>query len=342
MNSIATIIKNDAEHIANQVDASFLNNKTLLLTGASGLIGTYVLATLDAYREKNINVRVFATAQNELPLHLKNLNAQVTFLQGDITDHKFLTSLPIVDCIIHAAGYGQPGKFMENPIKTIEINTTGTMELFKKLKPDGKFLFLSTSEVYSGLTNPPHKEDEIGTTNTIHPRSCYIEGKRCGEAIVNAYRQKGIDAKSGRLSLVYGPGTKPSDTRVLNSFIFKAIREKKITLMDQGEAKRTYCYVTDAVELLLRIFFHGKEPIYNVGGFSKTTIGELAKKIGVCLGVPVMFPENPSGALKGAPDDVSLDMSKTMNEFSKKDFTTLDDGLKKTIDWQKILYDSQK
>ncbi|MCX6799972.1 MAG: NAD-dependent epimerase/dehydratase family protein, partial [Candidatus Falkowbacteria bacterium] len=238
---------------------------------------------------------------------------------GDMASHNFLNILPTFDFIIHAAGYGQPGKFMDDRIKTIRLNTAVTLDLFEHLVPGGKFLFLSTSEVYSGLDRLPYKEAEIGTTNTNHSRSCYIESKRTGEAICNAYRNKGVDAKSVRVSLVYGPGTKIGDMRVMNNFIFKAINNGKLELMDKGEAKRTYCYVVDAVEMMWQVLLNGKEDIYNIGGFSKTTIGELAQKIGKYLDVPVVFPED-SKPMAGAPEDVSLDMTKIEVEFNKKDY----------------------
>ncbi|MEK7498929.1 MAG: NAD-dependent epimerase/dehydratase family protein, partial [Patescibacteria group bacterium] len=316
MNPLITIIQNDAQKISKEINFQELGGKTIIITGASGLIGTYLLAALAGCRKKGVYANIIAIVQNPFPEYLSDFGKDVHFVQGDLADVNLIASLGEADYIIHAAGYGQPGKFMENPAKTIELNTTCTNNLFKKLKQGGKFLFVSTSEVYSGLPNPPYREEQIGMTNTTHPRSCYIEGKRCGEAIVNAWRQKGFDAKSARLSLAYGPGTKPGDARVLNSFIFRALKEGQITLMDQGLAKRTYCYVVDAVEIMWNILFFGKEPIYNVGGVSKTTIGDLAKKIGAYLNVPVHFPEGDN-VLSVAPEDVSLDMSKVENEFKE-------------------------
>lgn len=197
-------------------------------------------------------------------------------------------------------------------------------------------MFISTSEVYSGLTNPPHKESEIGTTNTDHQRACYIEAKRGGEAICNAYRGRGVAAKSARVSLGFGPGTRPNDARVLHSFINRAILEGKIELLDNGSARRTYCYIADAVELLWQILLFGKEAIYNVGGQAKTTIGELAKFIGDYLQVPVIFPK-VTHAVSGAPLDVSLDLTRVKTEFGKTDFIPLKQALVATINWQKAL-----
>jgi len=338
MNQLTEIIKRDASDVAGKIDFKELDNKTILITGASGLLGTYFLATLQEFRSKGIAVKIVASGKTPFPKELHDLVKNVKFISGDLTNPEIISSLPKADYIIHAAGYGQPGKFMENPAKTIALNTTCTIELFKKLKPGGKFLFVSSSEVYSGLPKPPYKETEIGTTNTDHPRSCYIEGKRCGEAVVNTYRAVGVLGKSARLSLAYGPGTKSGDARVLNSFIYRGIVEKKISLADHGEAKRTYCYVTDAVEIMWHILFDGTDAIYNVGGNSKTTIGKLAKKIGSYLHVPVEFPKTEAGAQKGAPADVSLDMSKAKKQFAKTKYVSLDEGLGKTIEWQKALY----
>ncbi len=340
MDKLYQIINEDAEKIIDKLDLSDLHEKTILITGASGLVGTYILASLKAFADRHPGrIKTIAVMQSAASSILQNFldyeGAEVC--NGDLTDYKFCQSLPLADYIIHAAGYGQPGMFMADQVKTITLNTFSTLELFKKLKPGGKFLFISTSEVYSGLPNPPYKEDQIGTTNTTHPRSCYIEAKRCGEAICNAYRAKGVDAKSARLCLAYGPGTKRGDKRVLNSFIEKAINGK-IEMMDRGEAKRTYCYIADAVEIMLNILFHGKEPIYNVGGLSKTTIAELAEKIGKQMDAPVIFPENSTLTMAGAPDDVFLNMNKVENEFSKIEYISFDEGLKKTIEWQKELY----
>jgi nucleoside-diphosphate-sugar epimerase len=340
MSPLTKIIYSDAEKVLSNIDLSPLDGKSILITGASGIIGTHMVATLAAYSKKSQkHLTAYFVVQNTPSEHFRELAAfpGATIISGDITDDAFVKSLPSTDFVIHAAGYGQPGKFMENPIKTLKLNTVPAFILLEKLKPDGKFLFLSTSEVYSGLPTPPYHEDQIGTTNTDHPRACYIEAKRGGEAICNAYRMRGVDAKSARASLIYGPGTKPGDARVLNNFIFKALNGN-INLLDQGLAKRTYCYATDAAEMLWDILLYGKDPIYNVGGTSKITIGDLARKIGSIVGAPVTFPENSAHAMAGAPDDVWLDLSKATKEFKKTNFVSLEEGLVRTIEWQRALY----
>ena len=338
-NPLIDIIAADAREIVRRVDIRELRRKSVLVTGASGLLGINFLACLKEINlEAQEPVHVNAVIHTDLPPYYNTFfkDTEFQFLSGDLTDASFCESLPNADYIIHAAGYGQPGRFMENPIKTLQLNTNVTFSLFKRLNHQGKFLFLSSSEVYSGLTTSPHRESEIGTTNTTHFRYCYIEGKRCGEAICNAYRTQGVQAKLARLALAYGPGTRKGDKRVLNAFIEKGLNGK-IELMDQGYARRTYCYVADAVEILWHILLYGKEPIYNVGGKSRTTIRDLAIHIGDILNVPVVFPAE-SDDIKGAPGDVFLDMSLVERDFKKTDYVPFDIGLARTIDWQKALY----
>ena len=200
-------------------------------------------------------------------------------------------------------------------------------------------MFLSTSEVYVGVPHPPYRETDIGNTNTDHPRACYIEAKRCGETICNAYRHMGIDAKSARISLVYGPGTRAGDRRVINEFILRGLRGE-ISLLDHGHAQRTYCYVTDAVEILWNIMLDGADAIYNVGGLSRISIRELTLKIGEYLNAPVVLPTDIPKGLAGAPEDVSLDMAKAKREFGKNVYIDLTEGLRRTIEWQKLYYAS--
>lgn len=343
MNKLIQIIEDDARKICQKVDLSEIKDKSILITGASGLMGHYYSACLKVSLAGNQSkAQVYCVAQRPPDYWYEFLDypgAEVLF--GDLTDHDFCQSLPEVDYIIHAAGYGQPGKFLSDPVRTLKLNSFTTFCLLEKLKLHGKFLFISSSEVYSGLANPPHKESEIGTTNTDHVRACYIEAKRCGEAICNAYRRRGVNAKSARVSLGFGPGTRPSDTRVLHSFIYRALKEGKIELMDSGQARRTYCYIADAVEMLWQILLNGKSAIYNVGGEAKTSIAELAQFIGEYLQVPVIFPKTLH-AVEGAPLDVSLDLTKVKTEFGKTEFLPLAQALAITIEWQKALFEREQ
>jgi UDP-glucuronate decarboxylase len=340
VNSLISIIEEDALRIVNAVDLRNLKGKSILLTGASGLIGTYLLASLrELVKIGKAPLNVVAMVQSEPTMFLKELASfkGARIIRGDITNFEFVVGLGQFDFIIHAAGYGQPGRFMEDPVKTLKINTSATLSLFDRLTVDGSFLFISSSEVYSGLETSPHRESQIGVTNTTHTRSCYIESKRGGEAICNAYRTRGVRASSARLALAYGPGTKQGDHRVLNSFIERGLINKKIILQDMGTARRTYCYVSDAVEVLWQILINGTEPIYNVGGKSRTTIAELANKVGELLDIPVIFPVD-AREISGAPGEVFLDMNLAERQFKKTQYLSLNEGLARTIEWQRAIY----
>lgn len=282
--------------------------KTLIVTGAYGLVGSNFIDSIPKFIQE--------------PYKL----IKVKF--GD------LSRCEPADYILHAAGYGQPLKFCEDKVKTISINTRTTMDLLHFLKPQGKFLFVSSSEVYSGAESP-YFEEMIGNTTPEHPRSCYVEGKRCGEAICHAYRNSGWDIKIARLALAYGPGTRPNDTRVVNQLIQQGFTGQ-IVLRDAGQAIRTYLYIQDAVDLLWKILLNGKESVYNVGGFSTLTILELAQEIGRLMHATVITPQIDTGLL-GAPQSVVLSMKKTLKEFNQS-FLPLEKGLKETIKYQKELY----
>jgi nucleoside-diphosphate-sugar epimerase len=332
------IIREDIQNILRKVDISGTFGQTVLLTGASGIIGTYFLAL---FNEASMNgegpSRIFAvTKSGSFPSQLEAGKVMIETIKGDLGNRGFCESLPSANIVIHAAGYGQPGKFLADPLLTIELNTAVTSSLVRKVKKNGRFLFFSSSEVYSGISKPPFSEVQIGTTNTNHPRASYIEGKRCGEAIVNSARESsGLNASSIRLALAYGPGTKKNDARALNSFIDQAINLGEIRLQDSGSAWRTYCYISDAIEMSAQILLRGEEDIYNVGGLSRTSILDLAQLIADFSGAKLLTPRQVDVPESGAPDDVWMNIERARALAGKNDFVSLNDGLKKTIAWRK-------
>jgi nucleoside-diphosphate-sugar epimerase len=332
---MSTIIE-ETKNIISFIDFEGLKNKKILITGASGLVGLYLVSCLN-HLIKTHNIKIFVWVKSDIDPNVKLIFDNCTIIQSDITNLDNFDLLPNFDYIIHSAGYGQPDRFMEDKIKTIQLNTSSTINLFNKLDKSGRFLFLSTSELYSGLDYENIKEFEIGTTTPNHPRSCYIEGKRCGESICNIYKDMGYDVKIVRLSLAYGPGTKKHDKRVINSLIEKGIKNDKITLLDSGEAIRTYCYITDVIEMIWNIFLFGKESLYNVGGNSITSIYELSLLIGDMLKKPVEIPLNLNKQI-GNPKIVNVSIEKYKSEFGEKPFIDLKTGLKNTINWQKNIY----
>lgn len=336
---LSEIIIQDVEKACRQLDRTFFRNKIVLITGASGLIGTYILAYMVSLIRAGVPVEVYAQTFSEPPPHMLELisDVKIKVMQIDLSNVSEYERLPDADVIIHSAGYAQPLVFMSNPIATMHINISATMALLKHLKCNGSFVFISSREVYSGLTTSFFHEDSIGTTTPYHPRASYIEGKRAGEAACNAFRSQGVRAISIRLGDIYGPGTRKHDRRAINSFIEKALCDQKIDLLDAGTAMRTTCYVSDALEMIIKIVCCGKQPVYNVGGHSYTSIAELAGLIAKITNVPVVFPCNEI-QVPGASKVAQLDLSRGETEFCKTEYIDLEAGLERTISWQRELY----
>lgn len=333
------IIMQDVEKVCNKLDLNFFQNKTVLITGASGLIGTYILAYMVSLIRAGVSVEVYAQIFSEPPPHMLGLisDLKIKILQIDLSNISEYERLPETDVVIHSAGYAQPLVFMSNPIATMNINISATIALLKCLKCNGSFVFISSREVYSGLMTPYFHEDAIGTTTPYHPRASYIEGKRAGEAACNAFRSQGVRAISIRLGDIYGPGTRKYDKRAINSFIEKALFNQRIDLLDAGTAIRTICYVSDALEMIIKIACYGKQAVYNVGGHTYTSIAELAGSIAKIIGVPVVLPPNEA-QVAGASKVAQLDLNRGEAEFGKTEYIDLEAGLERTISWQRELY----
>ena len=239
--------------------------------------------------------------------------------------------------MIHCAGYGQPGRFLEAPLKTIRIHADATCDLIDRLRPSGRMLFVSSTELYTGLPGGMrYHEDQIGSTGPHHPRACYIEGKRCGEAACYAAFRSGAGVVTVRLAQTYGPGARRDDRRALYSFIQQAITTGRIALLDKGEAVRTYCYAADAAGMMLKVLLRGTQPVYNIGGTAPIRISEVAGKVANLLHASLSFPDD-SQPCAGASDSVMIDMSRYDDEFGATTYVDFDAGLKRTVEWQTLI-----
>lgn len=336
------IILDDTKTLVKEKSCKYFKNKKILILGYSGVVGQYFvglfLNLLDTkYSPKSITL----TSINKTPSYLNFLKKikKIKIIQNDISKNK-LQAFKNYDCIIFSAGYGQPSKFLNNPIETINLNTTILNNFIRKLNPKGKFLYMSSSEIYNKNINKNLTENDIGLTNADDPRASYIEAKRCGEVIVNTYKKvHNIDAKSIRLCLAYGPGSKKNDGRVLYQFINRSIKNKNLEIQDSGLAKRKYIYILDAIKMMLNITIFGKETTYNIAGQESVTIKSLAKKIADIFNIKLLIKNNDS--LLGSPANISISIKRYVDEFGKISLTKIDDGLKKTIDWHKLLMNNK-
>lgn len=327
-------IESDIQDLITKEFQEHFQDSSILITGASGLMGSYFTTLFQVFNKEFAgNTKLYLMSKSDIyPILIEVDSFRLTL---DLAHETSFKSLPKFDFVIHCAGHAQPSLFQKSPMSTLSINATSTLKLLEIMSPIGTFLFLSSSEVYSGLNRTPFKESDLGQTGPEHPRSAYIESKRLGEAIMcNSHIEyPEIKTFAARLSLAYGPGVRISDTRVLNQFIFKALKFGTIELMDSGSDLRTYCYVRDAIEMCINIMVKGREKIYNVGGESTISILELANMIADKTGATVRLPADSHSRLTGAPTDVRLDLEKIKSLAEKKPFVSLSTGLDFTLAW---------
>jgi UDP-glucuronate decarboxylase len=327
------ILEEDSQYLVNKLTLPNLDGSRILLTGSSGLIGMSILNFLNTLLVSNR----FAFVVDALSMNPRNdqlkFHQNIHFKTGDLSLGVKSFNLQKYNYIIHAATYGQPGKFTAQPMETLSLNGPLVIELAKHLDTKGTFLFLSTSEIYVGSDSNPNIETDLGKVPIQSRRAAYVYGKMFGEVALLQLSER-YQIRIARIALSYGPGTKFGDSRVLNQLIFRGMTEGKIELADAGNALRTYCYVRDTIEMLFNVIFWGRSEIYNVGGVSTVSIRELGEEVSRIMDLPFSYPKARENYLD-APEQVKLDISKYKNEFGEIPFIELSEGLRRTIDWQR-------
>ena len=309
---------------------SYDSTKRILVTGGAGFLGSHLCERLLSDGHEVICVDNFFTGTKRNIIHLLD-NPLFELIRHDVTFPLYLE----VDEIYNLACPASPIHYQHDPVQTTKTSVHGAINMLGLAKRLGaKILQASTSEVYGDPSVHPQTEDYWGNVNPIGERSCYDEGKRCAETLFFDYRrQLGLKIKVARIFNTYGPRMHPADGRVVSNFIVQALRGEPITLYGDGEQTRSFCYVDELIDALMRLMNTADDvtgPI-NLGNpreFSMRELGELViKKVGGKS--EMVFASLPADDPKQRRPDIAH--ARALLDWEPK--VSLDEGLDRTIDY---------
>jgi|688.fasta_scaffold08098_11 nucleoside-diphosphate-sugar epimerase len=281
----------EIKQLARLVNRSYLLNQTIVISGATGMILSYFIDTL--LIDPTLPVSIIALVRNETLAQQRfskfKKDPRITFKVWHVNEPLSISSK--VDFVIHGASTTDPKSYQSNPVETMTLNFVGTyhmLELAKQKK--AKFLLLSSTEVYGQLPHQnPILENELGYLNLQDPRSSYNEGKRAAETLcASFYHQHQVPVVIARLSRVYGPTLKLTDTKAFSQFLMAAAHKQPIVLKSEGLQKFSYLYVADAVQGLLLLLQQGQSnEAYNLAHPEVFTLKEIATLMAKIAKVPL-------------------------------------------------------
>jgi UDP-glucuronate decarboxylase len=331
------IIDDGVKEIISALEKEKINfsDKNILITGGAGFLGSW---TCDVLVRMGANIICVDNLASGLSSNISHLlqNGSFKFIEHDISKPLYIDEK--LDIVMHMASRASPFEFEKYPIQILKANTMGiwvALGIAKKHK--ARFLYTSTSEVY-GDPDPRHiptPETYNGNVNPIGPRSCYDESKRAGEAFVKAYElQHGLDTRIVRIFNTYGPRMRAGDIygRVVPRFITQALNNEPITVFGDGSQTRSFTYVTDQIEGILRLAaMDARGEVVNIGNNIETSIIELARLIKKLTNSKSEITFHPLPA--DDPKRRCPDISKARHLLNWQPKVTLEEGIKNTIKW---------
>ena len=317
----------------------------VLVTGGAGFLGSHLCERLLSQGHRVLCVDNFFTGTRRNVEHLLG-NPRFELMRHDVT---LTLSLPAsveagIDRIYNLASPASPVHYQHDPVQTTKTNVLGAIHMLELARRTGaRILQASTSEVYGDPQVHPQPESYWGNVNPIGVRSCYDEGKRCAETLFFDYhRQHGVDIRVARIFNAYGPRMDPKDGRVVPNFIVQALRGEPITVYGQGRQTRSFCFVDDLVDGLARFMEAepgGPGPV-NIGNPEEFTVRDLATLVIELTGSSSMLAFAP------LPSDDPLqrrpDVGAARQMFGWEPRVSLEEGLRKTIDWFEDLLSSDR
>ena len=298
-----------------------------VITGAAGFIGSHLSEALLDRGHSVIGIDNLLTGDTANIAHLANRD--FVFIKHDVTNYIYVEGP--VDAVLHWASPASPIDYLELPIPTLKVGALGTHKALGLAKAKGaRFVIASTSEVYGDPLEHPQKETYWGNVNPIGPRGVYDEAKRFAEAMTVAYhRYHGLDAKIVRIFNTYGPRMRLNDGRAVPAFMSQALRNEDVTIFGDGSQTRSFTYVTDLVDGIIRLMLSDVNDPVNIGNPREMTIADIARTIIRMTGSSskLVHRELPVDDPKVRQPDITR--ARTLLQWEPK--VQLEEGLEHTI-----------
>ena len=303
----------------------------IVITGAAGFIGSHLAETVLDRGHHVIGIDNLLTGDVANIAHLASRDFH--FIEHDVTNYIYLDGP--VDVVLHWASPASPIDYLEWPIPTLKVGALGTHKALGLAKAKrARFVLASTSEVYGDPLEHPQTEQYWGNVNPVGPRGVYDEAKRFAEAMTMAYhRYHKLDAKIVRIFNTYGPRMRVRDGRAVPNFIAQALRNEDLTVYGDGNQTRSFCYVSDLVDGVLRLMDSGENEPVNIGNPQEMTITQIAEQIIALTGATsqIVYRELPVDDPKVRQPDITR--ARSLLDWEPK--VPLAAGLERTIDYFK-------
>jgi dTDP-glucose 4,6-dehydratase len=301
----------------------------VVITGAAGFIGSHLAETLLDRDYTVVGIDNLLTGDSANIAHLANRD--FSFIKHDVTNYIYIDGP--VDFVLHWASPASPIDYLELPIPTLKVGALGTHKALGLAKAKGaRFVLASTSEVYGDPLEHPQMETYWGNVNPVGPRGVYDEAKRFAEAMTMAYhRYHGVDTKIVRIFNTYGPRMRINDGRAVPAFMSQALRNEDVTVFGDGSQTRSFTYITDLVDGIIRLMLSSENDPINIGNPREMTIKEIADTIIRMTGSKsnVIYKPLPTDDPKQRRPDITR--ARTLLKWEPK--VDLEEGLVKTIEY---------
>lgn len=315
----------------------------ILITGAAGFLGSHLCDRLLADGHEVIGMDNFITGSADNLAHLAG-HPGFSFIRHDVSNFIFVPGK--VDAVLHFASPASPNPaspfgYVNLPIQTMKAGALGTHNtLGVARKNDARYLLASTSEIYGDPLEHPQRETYWGHVDPIGTRSVYDEAKRFAEALTMAYhRFHGINTRIVRIFNTYGPRMHLEDGRVVPNFIQQALRKLPLTVYGDGSQTRSFCYVDDLIEGIVRLLYSDEHLPVNIGNPIETSILEFAETINRIVGNQAGIAFLPASRSEGDPQRRQPDIHRARTILQWEPRVSLEEGLEKTIEYFKIKMD---